>query len=155
VNNDPVNYVDLWGLSATDSKNLNIQAGMQVGPVQQKVELNLQANEDKVSVDYSLTHKNPIFEVDIDVKITVPNPVGTKDTSKQVLQTGENTLKSSTANQLNKNLEMNEPSREWGRALERLKGEEGIPNDSHNKIMGNGDYQVNGEIVGNIADYLR
>jgi RHS repeat-associated protein len=79
VNNDPVNYVDLWGLSATDSKNLNIQAGMQVGPVQQKVELNLQADKDKVSVDYSLTHKNPIFEVDINVKITVPNPVAAID----------------------------------------------------------------------------
>jgi hypothetical protein len=35
-----------------------------------------------------------------------------------------------------------------------MKKAEGIPNDSRNKIIGNGDYRVDGEVVGNIADYL-
>jgi hypothetical protein len=46
--------------------------------------------------------------------------------------------------------------REWGRALESLKQNEGLPNDFHGKILSNGNFANpdTGAIIGNIGDYL-
>ncbi|MBC9132031.1 hypothetical protein FcAc13_12055, partial [Frischella sp. Ac13] len=74
----------------------------------------------------------------------------------KVLQTGGNKLEKNTANKLNEYFGTNLTSREWGRALEALKADAGkLPNNFHGRILDNGDYVgKNGEIIGNIGDYL-
>jgi len=70
------------------------------------------------------------------------------------LQTGGNTITNRIAEGLNKGTGENLPKREWGRALEALKRDNGLRNDVHGQIMTNGDFVVNGETIGNIADYI-
>jgi RHS repeat-associated protein len=75
----------------------------------------------------------------------------------KTLQSGNsNTIKNATAKTLNTNFGENLPSREWGRALEALKSDNGLPNDFHGKIMSNGDFvdAHTGQVIGNIGDYL-
>jgi hypothetical protein len=73
----------------------------------------------------------------------------------KTLQSGGNTLKKRTADKLNEHFGENLPPREWGRALERLKGENGLPPNHHAKILENGDYVDDaGNVIGNLADYL-
>lgn len=73
----------------------------------------------------------------------------------RTLQTGGNTLKTSTAKALNSNLGKNLHPREWGRALQELKTANDLGNGHHGKILANGDY-VNdaGKVIGNIESYL-
>jgi len=60
-----------------------------------------------------------------------------------------------TATALNDTLGKNAARRDWGRALETLKKENGLPNDHHGKILSNGDYVDElGNVFGNLADYL-
>jgi hypothetical protein len=74
--------------------------------------------------------------------------------SKRVLQNGGRTINDSTAKALNQKFDENLTSREWGRKLEKLKNFEKNSNDSHGRIMGNGDYYTpNGDYVGNIGDW--
>jgi len=70
------------------------------------------------------------------------------------LQTGDNTLSNRTAKALNDLTGESKTSREWGRALEDLKRDNGIGNAEHGKIMSNGDFVVNGNTIGNITHYL-
>jgi RHS repeat-associated protein len=72
-----------------------------------------------------------------------------------IIQTGGNTIRDSTANALNKFLQKNLPSREWGRALEAMKKFEGIGNDFHGQIARNGDVFDNGALLGNLEEFLR
>jgi RHS repeat-associated protein len=73
------------------------------------------------------------------------------------LQSGNsNTISKETARRLNEHFGEKLESREWGRALESLKQNEGLPPDFHGKIMSNGDF-VNadtGAVIGNIGHYL-
>jgi RHS repeat-associated protein len=73
------------------------------------------------------------------------------------LQSGNsNTINKNTAKALNEHFGESLEPREWGRALEGLKQNEGLPNDFHGKILSNGNF-VNpdtGAIIGNIGDYL-
>lgn len=69
------------------------------------------------------------------------------------LQSGGNTISNQTAQALNKNTGMNLPKRAWGHALESLKKEEGLSNSTDGKIMSNGDYIVNGDVVSNLTHY--
>ena len=72
-----------------------------------------------------------------------------------VLQTGGNTLRKRTAQQLNEQLGLDLTSRDWGRALEALKRDLGLSNKHHGRILDNGDYiDDDGEIIGNLLDYL-
>ena len=72
-----------------------------------------------------------------------------------VLQTGGNTLRKRTAQQLNEQLGLDLTSRDWGRALEALKRDLGLSNKHHGRILDNGDYiDDNGEIIGSLLDYL-
>jgi hypothetical protein len=67
----------------------------------------------------------------------------------KVLQTGGHTLNNSTL----KGLDLTKEQAKG--ALEKLKKANGIPNDSHNKIMNNGDiFDSSGEYIDNIRLYL-
>jgi hypothetical protein len=71
-----------------------------------------------------------------------------------VLQTGGNTLNKRAANALNEQLGQNLNRREWGRALEGLKSELGLPGNHHARILDNGDYVDDaGHVLGNLLDY--
>lgn len=73
-----------------------------------------------------------------------------------VLQTGGNTLNSSTAKTLNKAFGTDLNKREIGRALEKLKKENDLRNDRHGKIMSNGDYVDDvGNVIDNIGGYVK
>ncbi|MFO6300376.1 PAAR-like domain-containing protein [Rahnella selenatireducens] len=72
-----------------------------------------------------------------------------------VLQTGGHTLSKNTAKILNEQFGTNLTSREWGRALESLKKDNGLRNDFHGRILDNGSYIDDaGSNIGNIEDYL-
>ncbi len=87
--------------------------------------------------------------------LPIPPSIGAAGRVSTVLQTGGNTLNKSTANTLNVRLGENLTSREWGRALESLKKDNGLRNDFHGRILDNGDYIDNaGKIIGNIGDFL-
>jgi hypothetical protein len=45
--------------------------------------------------------------------------------------------------------------RDWGRALEALKQLEGMANNEHGKLMTNDNFVVNGNVVGNITQFIR
>lgn len=46
-------------------------------------------------------------------------------------------------------------SRDWGRALEALKKDNGLRNDFHGRILDNGNYvDKTGNVIGNIGDYV-
>ena len=62
--------------------------------------------------------------------------------------------KQRTANALNKVFNKNLPRREWGRALEALKKDAGLPNNAHGALMDNGDFVLNGNTIGNITHFL-
>ena len=81
--------------------------------------------------------------------------VGASQRVPNVLQTGGNKLSNRTAEGLNEQLGENLTKRDWGRALEGLKKDNGLRNDHHGRILDNGDY-VNdaGDVLGNISDYL-
>jgi RHS repeat-associated protein len=73
------------------------------------------------------------------------------------LQSGNsNTINKNTAKALNEHFGESLEPREWGRALESLKQNEGLPNDFHGKILSNGNFANpdTGAIIGNIGDYL-
>jgi hypothetical protein len=79
-----------------------------------------------------------------------PTAVGEAAAAKTVLQRGDNTISKATA----KALGFDNP-RDAGRALEALKKDNGLQNDFHGQIMGNGDFMNphTGEVYGNILDY--
>jgi hypothetical protein len=70
------------------------------------------------------------------------------------LQSGGNSITNQTAKGLNEGTGENLTKREWGRALEDLKKNNGLSNDTHGKIMSNADYSVDGKVVGNITHYI-
>jgi len=73
----------------------------------------------------------------------------------KVLQTGGNKLNKRTADQLNERQGENLPPREWGRTLEALKGDLGLPPNHHGKILDNGDYlDDSGNLIGSLLDYI-
>jgi filamentous hemagglutinin len=56
---------------------------------------------------------------------------------------------------LNELAETNLSRREWGRMLEALKKDLGLPNNHHGKITSMGDYlDQAGEFIGNLLEYL-
>ena len=85
----------------------------------------------------------------------LPLPVGAAGRVPNVLQSGGNTLNKSTANALNESLGESMTNREWGRALEALKKDNGLRNDFHGRILDNGNYvDKSGNVIGNIGDYV-
>ena len=71
------------------------------------------------------------------------------------LQTGNNKITKATANRLNEEWGTNYAAREIGRALEKLKKDNNVPNGHHGKIMSNGDYVDEfGNVIDNIAGYI-
>jgi hypothetical protein len=71
------------------------------------------------------------------------------------IQTGDNIINPGTAEKLNKYFGLDLHPREWGRALERLKGELKIKGNHHGKIYDDGTYEdTKTKKTGNIADYL-
>lgn len=64
-----------------------------------------------------------------------PKSVGAAQRVWRTLQTGGNTVKSSMAKALNEALGCNVHAREWGRALEALKAERGLPNNFHGNVL--------------------
>lgn len=74
----------------------------------------------------------------------------------RVLQTGGKTLSGATAAALNKANGLDLARREWGRALELLKGHALLRNDFHGQILSNGDYvhATTGEWFGNLLSYI-
>jgi len=70
-------------------------------------------------------------------------------------QKGGNTVRGSTAEKLNDYNGESRTAREWGRALEDLKHDKGVPKGDHGTIKRNGDYyDTKGNKVGNIGEYL-
>jgi len=67
----------------------------------------------------------------------------------RVLQTGGHTLSNSTVKQLGLSKDQAKG------ALETLKKENLIPNSAHGKIMDNGDYVIDGQIVDNLKNYIK
>jgi hypothetical protein len=73
----------------------------------------------------------------------------------KTLQSGGNTLKKRTADKLNEHFGEDLPAREWGRALEELKREHGLPPNHHAKILENGDYVDDaGNVIDNLGNYV-
>jgi filamentous hemagglutinin len=70
-------------------------------------------------------------------------------------ETGGQTLLKRTANALNDALGKDLTSREWGRALEELKQDLGLPGNHHGKILSDGSYLDEfGNVPGSLTDYL-
>lgn len=87
--------------------------------------------------------------------LPVPPSLGAAGRVPTVLQTGGHTLNKNTAKILNDQLGLNLTSREWGRALEALKKDNGLRNDFHGRILDNGYYIDDaGNNIGSIEDYL-
>lgn len=60
-----------------------------------------------------------------------------------------------TANALNDALGKSAGRRDWGRALEELKRDIGLPGDHHGRIMSTGEYLDDaGNMLGRLQDYL-
>ena len=73
----------------------------------------------------------------------------------RTLQTGGNKMLKQTADALNDTLGKSLGRRDWGRALEELKGELGLPADHHGQILSTGDYVDDaGNVLGNLLDYI-
>jgi hypothetical protein len=71
------------------------------------------------------------------------------------LQTAKNTITKQTAKALNKQFGETLRPREWGRALEALKKDLGLPNNFHGKILSDGSFTDSaGNVLGNISHYL-
>jgi hypothetical protein len=74
----------------------------------------------------------------------------------RILQSGGNTIRSSTAKALNKFFDMDLAPREWGRAVEELKDFHGLASDFHGKIDAIGNYlDKAGKIIGNISEFIQ
>jgi hypothetical protein len=72
-----------------------------------------------------------------------------------VLQSGGNTIKRATAKALNKGTGMDLDRREWGRALEALKVEHGLPPGHHGSITSSGDYlDKAGKVIDSLLGYV-
>lgn len=73
----------------------------------------------------------------------------------EIIQSGGHTVQPSTARILNKNFNKNLHHREWGRALEALKNETGLPSKYHGLIDSLGNYLDKARnLIGNLLDYL-
>jgi hypothetical protein len=73
----------------------------------------------------------------------------------RTLQTGGNKILKQTANALNDSLGMSVGRRDWGRALEELKRDLGLPGDHHGRIMSTGEYlDDSGNLLGRLQDYV-
>lgn len=59
-----------------------------------------------------------------------------------------------TVRALNEMAELNLHRREWGRALENLKRQHGLPNDHHGIIYDTADYEDAFGWIDNMMDYL-
>ncbi len=71
------------------------------------------------------------------------------------LQTGGRTLSNRTAKALNEKFGTNLSRREWGRALEGLKKENGLRNDFHGKIFSDGSFGRSiDDVIDNIVGYI-
>lgn len=80
-------------------------------------------------------------------------PSGEKPTTLQ--SADSNTISNRTANGLNEFFDRNLTRREWGRALEALKKDNGLANNFHGKIFSNGDFaDAAGNVIANIEWYL-
>jgi hypothetical protein len=71
-----------------------------------------------------------------------------------VLIRGGRAMNQRVANKLNKKFQMNKAQREWGRALEDLKGDYQLRNDDHGTLYENGDYVLGDRFIANIMDYV-
>ena len=90
------------------------------------------------------------------LSLPFPPSISANGRVPKVLQSGGNTLNQSTANALNKYFDQNIYLREWDRALVSLKKDNNIRNNHHGRILDNGDYiNSNGNVIGNIGDYLK
>ena len=68
---------------------------------------------------------------------------------------GGRTLTEAAARQLNETFGVNLSKREWGRALEALKRDNGLRNDFHGNLFSDGSYGYDlSDIIGNLSDYL-
>lgn len=77
------------------------------------------------------------------------------DGNLTTLQAGGNTLSNRVAPALNRKTGKNIPSRDWGRALERMKGENDLAADHHAIIRSDGAYiDGKGNIIGYLQDFL-
>jgi stage V sporulation protein SpoVS len=73
----------------------------------------------------------------------------------RILQTGGNKIASGTANALNEATGMNLARREWGRALEALKAEHGLPPGFHGSITSAGGYlDEAGKLIDSLLGYV-
>ena len=83
-----------------------------------------------------------------------PGSVGAAEV--RTLQSGGHTISGSTAKGLNEAAGTNLTRRDWGRALEALKKENGIPNNEHPLIRATGDVvKKDGTFIANVIDYLK
>jgi len=81
--------------------------------------------------------------------------VGAARPNARIFQTGCNKLLPGTARQLNETFGKNLHSREWGRALERLKKANGLAKNHHGIIDELGNYYDDaGNLLDNIGDWL-
>jgi hypothetical protein len=73
----------------------------------------------------------------------------------RVVQSGGNKINKGTADALNKATGSTLAPREWGRGIEALKRDHGLPNNHHGKLTEFGFYlDEAGEAFGNVLDYL-
>jgi hypothetical protein len=78
------------------------------------------------------------------------------DKSKRTVQKGGRTLSNNAANELNETSGQNLNRREWGRALEELKKENGLRGDDHGTLKADGSwFDGRGVYRGNVIDYIK
>ena len=75
---------------------------------------------------------------------------------ERVLQKGGHIVSKTTANALNEVFNLNLPSREWGRAIEKLKHELLLNPDDHGTIYDDGTYESeDGSVIGSFLEYAK
>ena len=70
-----------------------------------------------------------------------------------VLRPNQHTMNQKAADALNKHFGKNDPMRDWGRKLERLKKYNTLSPNSHDVLHSNGDFSLDGKLIGNISNF--
>jgi hypothetical protein len=72
----------MWGLETKEQRTVTIEQSTSVLGVNNDVKVEVKIDDD-IELNYSYKHENPLFQIDLDVSINIPNPFAGNDDSKR------------------------------------------------------------------------